>query len=89
MPVRIGTHNIEDFFMPTGTSNTDKIGEIALSAVRAGADGITAINTVGPEKFYEPVAGKPVLYNHDGHRGSKSGRFGKCICQNPPSGSYS
>jgi len=64
---------------PKLTPNTDKIGEIALSAVRAGADGITAINTVGPEKFYEPVAGKPVLYNHDGHRGGKSGEWIKHI----------
>jgi len=64
---------------PKLTPNTDRIGEIALSAVRAGADGITAINTVGPEQFYEPVTGKPVLYNHDGHRGGKSGEWIKQI----------
>jgi dihydroorotate dehydrogenase subfamily 1 len=43
------------------TPNTNKIGEIAQAAIRAGADGIVAINTVGPG--YYSVDGNPVLTN--------------------------
>ena len=41
--------------------------------MQAGADGISAINTVGPEVFREPYTGHPVLYNPDGQKGGKSG----------------
>lgn len=37
--------------LPKLTPNVDNIGEIAKAAVDAGADGIAAINTVGPEVF--------------------------------------
>jgi dihydroorotate dehydrogenase electron transfer subunit len=55
------------------TPNVDDIGSIARAAVEAGADGITAINTVGPEVYTEPLTGEPVLSNPNGHKGGKSG----------------
>lgn len=55
------------------TPNVGNIGKIALAAVQAGTDGISAINTVGPEVFREPYTGHPVLYNPDGQKGGKSG----------------
>lgn len=39
------------------------IGLIARAAVDAGADGITAINTVGPLKFIDERTGVPILSN--------------------------
>lgn len=60
---------------PKLTPNVDNIGEIALAAIEAGADGIVAINTVGPEVYVEPHTGKPVLYNPGGHKGGKSGEW--------------
>lgn len=55
------------------TPNVDNIGEIARAAVSAGADGLVAINTVGPEAYREPDSGELVLYNPDGHKGGRSG----------------
>jgi dihydroorotate dehydrogenase (NAD+) catalytic subunit len=55
------------------TPNVDNIGSIARAAVEAGADGITAINTVGPDVYTEPYTGEPVLSNPKGHKGGKSG----------------
>lgn len=66
---------------PKLTPNVDNIGEIALSAVEAGADGISAINTVGPEVHKEPHTGKPILYNPKGHKGGKSGEWIKEIAR--------
>lgn len=39
------------------------IGLIARKAVEAGADGITAVNTLGPLKFTDPTTGFPILSN--------------------------
>ena len=58
---------------PKLTPNTDNIGEIARAAVKAGADGICAINTVGPELYIEPHSGKPILMNQRDNKGGKSG----------------
>jgi dihydroorotate dehydrogenase electron transfer subunit len=58
---------------PKLTPNVSDIGRIARAAVEAGADGISAINTVGPEVFREPLTGQPLLYNPNGHKGGKSG----------------
>lgn len=55
------------------TPNVPNIGEIAAACVRAGADGIVAINTVGPELYIEPHAQKPILNNKLGGKGGKSG----------------
>ncbi|MCF7914905.1 MAG: dihydroorotate dehydrogenase [Spirochaetaceae bacterium] len=60
---------------PKLTPNVDNIGTIARAAVEAGADGICAINTVGPRLFIEPHTGKPVLRNNRGNRGGMSGRW--------------
>ncbi len=60
---------------PKLTPNIDNIGEIAQAAMDNGADGIAAINTVGPIVFVEPRTGKPVLYNPKGHKGGKSGAW--------------
>lgn len=46
------------------TPNAGNIGEIAKSAISAGAEGIVAINTVGPG--YYSVDGSPVLTNKVG-----------------------
>jgi len=61
--------------IPKLTPNVDNIGEIALAAVEAGADGICAINTVGPELYIESHSGKPILINSRGNRGGKSGSW--------------
>ena len=57
------------------TPNVPDIGAIARGAVEAGADGIAAINTVGPELFLEPLSGLPLLSNPNGHKGGKSGEW--------------
>ena len=58
---------------PKLTPNVDNIGEIARFAVNAGADGLVAINTVGPEAYKDPVSGELVLFNPNGHKGGRSG----------------
>jgi dihydroorotate dehydrogenase electron transfer subunit len=60
---------------PKLSPNVANIGEIARAAVSAGADGLSAINTVGPELFREPVSGKPILSNPNGGKGGKSGEW--------------
>jgi dihydroorotate dehydrogenase (NAD+) catalytic subunit len=55
------------------TPNVADIGAIARAAMEAGADGIAAVNTVGPEVFREPLSGLPILSNPNGHKGGKSG----------------
>jgi dihydroorotate dehydrogenase electron transfer subunit len=60
---------------PKLTPNVDDIGEMARAAVAAGADGIVAINTVGPELYLEEHSGKPLLHNPRGHLGGKSGEW--------------
>ena len=57
------------------TPNVDDIGPIARAAVAAGADGISAVNTVGPEVFREPGTGLPILGNPNGGKGGKSGEW--------------
>src|SRR3989344_6771458 len=48
------------------TPNVPNIGEIANAAVRAGADGITAINTVGPGMAIDLKSRMPILAAHKG-----------------------
>ena len=57
------------------TPNVDNIGEIARSVIEAGADGISAINTVGPVLHIDPASGKPILQNALGGKGGKSGSW--------------
>ena len=64
---------------PKLTPNVENIGEIARAAMNGGADGISAINTVGPQCFHEPHTEKPILYNPKGHKGGRSGEWIKQI----------
>lgn len=59
--------------IPKLTPNVEDIGSIARALTEAGADGISAINTVGPELYVEPYSGKPILNNRLGGKGGKSG----------------
>ena len=61
--------------LPKLTPNVKDIGAIARAAVSAGADGLSAINTVGPEVFREPSRGTPILSNPNGGKGGKSGEW--------------
>lgn len=55
--------------------NVDNIGEIAKAVVEAGADGIAAINTVGPKLYIQPEANVPILNNKLGGKGGASGEW--------------
>lgn len=57
------------------TPNADDIGTIAGAAVSAGAAGLTAINTVGPDQYREPHTGAILLTNPPDGRGGRSGRW--------------
>jgi len=57
------------------TPNVENIGEIAKSVIEHGADGIVAINTVGPSLYIEPQSQKPILQNKLGGKGGKSGAW--------------
>lgn len=63
------------------TPNVEAIGAIARAAVEAGADGISAINTVGPEVFRESASGLPILGNPNGGKGGKSGEWIKAVAR--------
>jgi dihydroorotate dehydrogenase (NAD+) catalytic subunit len=60
---------------PKLTPNVPDIATIAREVVECGADGIVAINTVGPEVHREPISGKPILQNALGGKGGKSGQW--------------
>ena len=55
------------------TPNVDDIGSIAKAVMESGADGLVAINTVGPIVHIDPVAKKPILQNKLGGKGGVSG----------------
>lgn len=55
------------------TPNVPNIGEIAKEVVKAGADGIVAINTYGPIVHIDPLSNKPILNNSLGGKGGMSG----------------
>ncbi|MGD1823327.1 MAG: dihydroorotate dehydrogenase [Pleomorphochaeta sp.] len=57
------------------TPNVDNIGEIAKACVNNGADGIVAINTVGPIVHMDPLSNTPILQNKLGGKGGKSGNW--------------
>ena len=56
------------------TPNVQDIGLIAKAVVESGADGLVAINTVGPIVHIDPVSGTPILQNKLGGKGGCSGR---------------
>jgi len=60
---------------PKLSPNVTNIADIARAAVAAGADGLSAINTVGPELFREPGSGEPILSNPNSGKGGKSGEW--------------
>lgn len=57
------------------TPNVDDIASIARIAIEEGADGIAAINTVGPKEYY--LDGQPILFNKLGGKGGASGEWVK------------
>lgn len=57
------------------TPNVEDIGSIARACIQAGADGIVAINTVGPKLYTEAHSGKPILNNKLGGKGGASGTW--------------
>ena len=57
------------------TPNVENIGEIAKQCVKNGADGIVAINTVGPVIHTDSVSNTPILQNTLGGKGGKSGNW--------------
>lgn len=59
------------------TPNVDDIGAIAKAVIDAGADGIAAINTVGPNLYLEKDSGMPILNNKLGGKGGASGEWVK------------
>lgn len=59
------------------TPNVDNIGEIAKAVIDEGADGIAAINTVGPKLYIEPQTGSVILNNKVGGKGGASGEWVK------------
>ena len=57
------------------TPNTEDIGSIAKAVVDAGADGLVAINTVGPIQHIDPVSQTPILQNAISGKGGCSGKW--------------
>lgn len=55
------------------TPNVDNIDEIAEAVIKAGADGIVAVNTLGPVPHTDPASGKSILNNALGGKGGQSG----------------
>ena len=59
------------------TPNAEDLAGIAKAVIDAGADGIAAINTVGPKLYTEPHSGAPILNNRLGGKGGASGEWVK------------
>lgn len=59
------------------TPNVTNIGEIARAVIAAGADGVAAINTVGPIKHVDPVSGCTIFSEAEGGKGGASGEWVK------------
>jgi len=57
------------------TPNVQDIGSIARASVENGADGIVAINTVGPEVHVDSASKTPILQNSIGGAGGMSGEW--------------
>ena len=59
------------------TPNVNDIASIAKEVIKSGADGIAAINTVGPSIHMDKTSGKPILQNSIGGKGGCSGEWVK------------
>ena len=57
------------------TPNVKDIGSIAKAVLACGADGLVAINTVGPIVHIDPASGRPILQNQLGGKGGCSGSW--------------
>ncbi len=57
--------------------NVEDIGTIAKAVITSGADGIAAINTVGPKLYIQAEANAPILNNKVGNKGGASGEWVK------------
>jgi len=57
------------------TPNVNNIGEIAKAVIEAGADGVAAINTVGPLEHVDPVSGQVIFSKEEGGKGGASGEW--------------
>ncbi len=68
-------NDFSTLIIPKLTPNVDAIGDIAKALIDAGADGISAINTVGPEQYLEPHCGASILNNSLDGRGGMSGTW--------------
>lgn len=63
--------------IPKLTPNVDDIAKMAEIAKEAGADGVAAINTVGPNLYLEKDSGEPILNNPPTFKGGASGEWVK------------
>lgn len=66
------------------TPNAQDIGAVARAVIEAGADGVAAINTVGPLEHVDPVSGEVIFSKAEGGKGGASGiwireRALKCV----------
>ncbi|MHC1692796.1 MAG: nitronate monooxygenase [Sphaerochaetaceae bacterium] len=73
--IRAAFPHCKALIFPKLTPNVPDIGQIAKAVIDAGADGIVAINTVGPQIHIEPYSGQPILQNKLGGKGGKSGSW--------------
>ena len=73
--IRKAVGDIDALIFPKLTPNVDNIGEIAISLISSGADGLSLINTVGPDVHVSTVSNTPILQNQLGGRGGKSGSW--------------
>lgn len=73
--IRAAFPDCKALIFPKLTPNVPDIAQIAREVMDAGADGIVAINTVGPEIHRDEVSGTPILQNSLGGKGGKSGTW--------------
>ena len=57
------------------TPNVPDAGIIAKAVIDAGADGVAAINTVGPLEHVDPVSGQVIFSKTEGGKGGASGEW--------------
>ncbi len=57
------------------TPNVEDIGKIAKAVINAGADGVAAINTVGPLSYVEKNSGMSIFNLNEGGKGGASGKW--------------
>lgn len=70
--IRESYPNCKALIFPKLTPNVANIGHIAKELIASGADGLVAINTVGPEVHIEPISKQPILQNKLGGKGGKA-----------------